>query len=127
MIFPFFQSQLSSLQTQLADCQKVLKTEQELRVAAEERVKSLEKAASEAAAKLVTLTAEHEKEKQLLVQRAKDAEGHLKTASDELSGLKLHIQQMSSAIFGKSPVYDLYFENLDNSDTFPLQALEVIS
>jgi hypothetical protein len=74
-----------------------------LRVAAEERVKSLEKAASEAAAKLVTLTAEHEKERLLLVQRAEEAEGRLQPISDELSGLKLHIHQMSQAIFGKPP------------------------
>jgi hypothetical protein len=38
-------------------------------------VKSLEKTASEAAARLVTLTAEHEKEKQLLVKRAEETEG----------------------------------------------------
>jgi chromosome segregation ATPase len=101
LILPFFfQAQLSSLETQLADSQEKLKTEQELRVAAEERVKSLEKAASEAAAKLVTLTSEHEKERQLLVQRAEEAESCLQPISAELGGLKLHIRQMSHAIFG---------------------------
>jgi hypothetical protein len=73
------------------------------------------------------LTAEHDKEKQLLISHAEDAESRLKTASDELSGLKLHIQQISIAIFGKSPIYNPYFDNLDNPDTFPLQVLEVIS
>jgi hypothetical protein len=63
----------------------------------------LEKAASEAAAKLVTLTSEHEKEKQLLVQWAEEAESRLQPISAELSGLKLHIRQMSHAIFGNPP------------------------
>ena len=89
----------------MSDSQKKLNSEQELRVAAEERVKSLEKAASEAAAKLVTLTSEHGKEKQLLVQRAEDAESRLQPISAELGDLKLQIRQMSHAIFGKPPVF----------------------
>ena len=101
--FIFFQAQLSLLETQLSDSQKKLKSEKELRVAAEERVKFLENAASEAAAKLVTLTSEHVKEKELLVQRAEEAEKRLQPISAELGGLKLHIRQMSHAIFGKSP------------------------
>lgn len=78
----------------------------------EERVKSLEKAASEAAAKLVSLTAEHEKERQLLVQRAEEAESRLQPISEELGGLKLHIRQMSHAIFGKPPDFLKLFTQL---------------
>ena len=104
--FPFlFQAHISSLETQLADSQRELKSEQELRVAAEERVKSLERAASEAAAKLATLSSEREKEKQLLVQRAEDAEGRLQPVSAELGDLKLQIRRMSHAVFGKPPAF----------------------
>jgi hypothetical protein len=75
-------------------------------------VKSLEKDASEAAAKLATLTSEHEREKQLFVQRAKEAEGRLQSTSEELGGLQLHIRQMSHAIFGKLPDFLKLFTQL---------------
>jgi hypothetical protein len=52
-------------------------------------VKSLEKNASEAAARLVTLTAEHEKERQLLVKCAEETEGT--EALDSIRTPKLHV------------------------------------
>ena len=42
-----------------------------------------------------------ETEKAALLKRAEDAEGALKPVTDELSGLKQQINNMSSAIFGK--------------------------
>lgn len=42
-----------------------------------------------------------EKEKAVLLQRAEVAEASLKETTAELTGLKRHISQMTSAIFGK--------------------------
>lgn len=42
-----------------------------------------------------------EKEKATLIQRAEAAESSLKETTAELAGLKRHISQMTSAIFGK--------------------------
>lgn len=42
-------------------------------------------------------------ERTALMNRAEKAEAALKEATDELSGLKRHISQMVSTIFGKSP------------------------
>ena len=38
-----------------------------------------------------------------LISRAEKAEAALEEATDELAGLKRHVSQMVSAIFGKSP------------------------
>ena len=42
-------------------------------------------------------------EKTALTQRAEKAEATLQEATTELTGLKRHVSQMVSAIFGKSP------------------------
>ena len=44
-------------------------------------------------------------EKTALTQRAEKAEATLQEATTELTGLKRHVSQMVSAIFGKSPCY----------------------
>ena len=44
-------------------------------------------------------------EKTALISRAEKAEAALEEISGELSGLKGHISQMVSAIFGKSPYH----------------------
>ena len=47
------------------------------------------------------LTASHEEEKTLLLKRAEEAEKKLQPISEELSGLKRHIDLMMQAVFGK--------------------------
>lgn len=42
-------------------------------------------------------------EKIALINRAEKAEAALEQATSELTGLKCHVSQMASAIFGKSP------------------------
>ena len=42
-----------------------------------------------------------ETEKTALLKRAEDAEATLKPVTEELSGLKQHVNQMTAAIFGK--------------------------
>lgn len=76
--------------------------EKKLRVNAQSAAADLEKAASLAAEKLKTLVAEHEKERKALLKRAEEAEWRLKPVTEELSGLKRQIYQMTHAIFGKS-------------------------
>ena len=44
-------------------------------------------------------------EKTALIQHAEKAEAALHDATTELTGLKHHVSQMVSAIFGKSPSY----------------------
>ena len=44
-------------------------------------------------------------EKTTLIQRAEKAEAALQEATAELVGLKHHVNQMVSAIFGESPYY----------------------
>ena len=45
--------------------------------------------------------ADWETEKAVLLKRAEDAEAALKPVAEELSGLKHHVNAMTSAIFGK--------------------------
>jgi predicted nucleic acid-binding Zn-ribbon protein len=52
-------------------------------------------------------------EKTALTQRAETAEKALEEVTTELSGLKRHVSQMVSAIFGKSPC-KCYILNLSN-------------
>lgn len=57
-------------------------------------------------------------EKAALVKRAEAAENQLKPVAEELSGLKHHITQMSTAIFGKF----LRYQNQSCPSTTPLYA-----
>ena len=50
-------------------------------------------------------------EKIALINRAEKAEAALEEATVELSGLKRHVSQMVSAIFGKSPCKCQIFES----------------
>ena len=55
-----------------------------------------------------------EKEKVTLLQRAEAAESSLKETTAELTGLKRHISQMTSAIFGKQIRMFQPFQNFHN-------------
>jgi hypothetical protein len=50
---------------------------------------------------LNTQRAGWENEKATLLKRAEDVEAALKPVTEELSGLKWHVNQMTAAIFGK--------------------------
>lgn len=94
---------MSEAESKVAGLQEDLKAEKKLCSDAESATVDLEQAAATAAEKLKVLTTAHEEEKAALVKCAEDAEGRLKPVSEELTGLKLHINHMTHAIFGKSP------------------------
>ena len=92
---------LNDAESKVASLQEQLKTEKQLQTDAESAAASLEESASTTAEKLRALTASHEEEKTLLLKHAEEVENKLKPLSDELAGLKHHINHMTQAIFGK--------------------------
>jgi hypothetical protein len=70
-------------------------------IKAESKLKAVLEDNEKIKAKFDTERATWDTEKAALVKRAEDAENQLKSVTEELSGLKGHISQMTAAIFGK--------------------------
>jgi hypothetical protein len=85
----------------VAGLQEQLKAEKKLCIDAESSVAALQESVSTAAENLKSVKTSHEEEKTALLKRAEEAENRLKPITDELSGLKRYITDMTQAIFGK--------------------------
>ena len=94
-------SQLTDAKTRLTDQEAEIKTANS----------KLQLSLSETEKLKTSLTAKKKswaEEKMLLIQRAEIAEAALEEVTTELTGLKDHVSQMVSAIFGKSSVLIIY-------------------
>ena len=86
---------------QLGDLKKNIELQQAESIKAELKLNSALEDLEKQKSKFDADRAALESEKADLLRRAEDAEKHLKPAIEELVGLKQHISQMTTAIFGK--------------------------
>ena len=95
------QADLTSKNSQIADLQENIKSQQAETSKAKDELKGALTAMEQLKDGFKNERAVWETEKAALLKRAEDAEAALKPVSEELSGLKWQINAMTSAIFGK--------------------------
>ena len=95
------QAELSEKDSQLNDLKANIKTQQSETSKAKSELKTALENIEQLKENFNTDKNCWETEKATLLKRAEDAEAALKLVTDELSGLKQQINNMSSAIFGK--------------------------
>jgi chromosome segregation ATPase len=95
------QEAVSLGESNITDLKKSLETQQSERAKAELSLKSPLENIEKIKANFDVERATWETEKATLLKREEDAEAQLKPVTEELSGLKQHISQMTAAIFGK--------------------------
>ena len=107
-IICLLQADLSNKDSQIADLQENIKSQQAETSKAKDELKGALTAMEKLKDGFKSERADWEAEKANLLKQAKDAESALKPVAEELSGLKRQINAMTSAIFGKYPCTDLY-------------------
>ena len=95
------QADLNNKDSQIADLQENIKSQQAETSKAKDELKAALTTMEKLKDGFKNERASWETEKAALLKRAEDAEAALKPASEELSGLKQQINAMTSAIFGK--------------------------
>ena len=95
---------LSNKDSQIADLQENIKSQQAETSKAKDELKGALTAMEQLKDSFKSERAEWETERAALVKRAEDAETALKPVAEELTGLKHQINAMTSAIFGKYSV-----------------------
>ena len=88
-------------ESNITDLKKSLETQQSERAKAELSLKSSLEDIEKIRAKFDEERAALETENSNLLKRVEDAEAQIKPVTEELSGLKQHIMQMTATIFGK--------------------------
>ena len=99
------QADLSKKESQIADLQENIKSQQAETSKAKEELTSALAAMEKLEEDFKNERAGWETEKATLLKRAEDAEVALNPATEELNGLKRQINAMTTAVFGKYP-YD---------------------
>ena len=99
------QADLNKKESQIADLQENIKSQQAETSKAKEELTSALTAMEELKENLKSERAGWDAEKATLLKRAEDAETTLKPVAEELTGLKRQINAMTIAVFGKYP-YD---------------------
>ena len=92
---------MSKKESQTADLQENIKSQQAETSKAKDELKGALTAMEQLKDSFKSERAEWETERAALVKRAKDAEAALKPVTEELTGLKHQVNDMTSAIFGK--------------------------
>ena len=106
------QTDLTKKDSQIADLQENIKSQQAETSKAKEELKGALTAMEQLKDGFKGEWADWEAEKATLLKRAEDAEEALKPVTKELTGLKRQINAMTSAIFGKYPLPGLYLDIL---------------
>jgi predicted nucleic acid-binding Zn-ribbon protein len=107
LYFCLLQAELSKKETQTADLQENIKTQQAETSKAKEELTSALDAMEKLKESFNKERADWETEKSALRKRAEDAEAALKPVVDELTGVKRQIHAMTAAVFGKHPCFTL--------------------
>ena len=92
---------MSNRDSQIADLQENIKSQQVETSKAKDELKGALKAMKQLKDGFKNEWTDWETEKAALLKRAEDAEAALKPVADELTGLKHQVNAMTSAIFGK--------------------------
>ena len=101
LIVCLLQADLTNEDSQIADLQENIKSQQAKTSKAKEQLKGALTAMEQLKDGFKNEQAGWETKKAALLKRAKDAEAALKPVAKELTGLKRQINAMTSAIFGK--------------------------
>ena len=97
----FLQADINTKDSQVADLQENIKSQQEETSKAKEELKGALTAMEQLKDGFKNECANWESEKATLLKRAEDTEAVLKPVAEELTGLKHQVNTMTSAIFGK--------------------------
>ena len=95
------QAELYKRESQIADLQENLKSQQAETSKAKEELTSALSAMEQLKESFKKERADWATEKSTLTKRAEDAEAALKLVVDELTSIKWHVHAMTAAIFGK--------------------------
>ena len=95
------QAELKTKETQIADLQENLKSQQTETSKAEEELTSALSVMEHLKKDFKKEWADWATEKSALTKRVEDAEATLKPVVDELTSIKRHVHAMTTAIFGK--------------------------
>ena len=101
LIICLLQADLSNKDSQIADLQENIKSQQEETSKAKEELKGALTAMEQLKDGFKTERNNWETEKAALLKRTEDAEAALKPVEEELTGLKHQVNAMTAAIFGK--------------------------
>ena len=100
-IFWLLQTEKTIKESQIADLQENIKSQQEETSKAKEELKGVLTTMEQLKDGFKNERTNWETEKAALLKRAEDAEAALKPVAEELTGLKHQVDAMTSAIFGK--------------------------
>ena len=95
------QADIKTKESQTADLQEIIKSQQEVTSKAKEDLKGALTDMEQLKESFKTERANWETKRGALLKRAEDAEAALKPAEEELTGLKHQVNSMTSVIFGK--------------------------
>ena len=95
------QAELKTKESQVADLQENLKSQQAETSKAKEELASALSAMEQLKESFKKKRADWATEKSALIKRAEDVEAALKLVADELTSIKRHVHAMTTAIFGK--------------------------
>ena len=95
------QAELSKKESQIADLQENIKSQQAETSKAKDELASALAAMEKLKESFKNERAGWDTEKSTLLKRAEDAEGALNPVAEELTGLKQQINAMTAAVFGK--------------------------
>ena len=101
------QADLSKKESQIADLQENIKSQQAETSKAKEELTSALTAMDQKKDNFKSERAGWNAEKTTLLKRAEDAEATLKLVAEELTGLKRQINAMTTVVFGKYSYYKL--------------------
>ena len=97
----YMQAELKTKESQVADLQENLKSQQTETSKAKEELTSALSVMEQLKKDFKKERADWAAEKSTLTKRAEDAEAALKPVADELTSIKRHVHAMTTAIFGK--------------------------
>ena len=101
------QADLSKKESQIADLQENIKSEQAETSKAKEELTNALTTMEKLKENFKSERAGWDTEKATLLKRAEDAKAALNPVTEELTGLKRQINAMTSAVFGKEPLHKL--------------------
>ena len=112
-IICLLQADLSNKDSQIADLQENIKSQQAETSKAKDELKGALTAMEQLKDGFKSERVDWETEKASLLKRAEDAETALKPVAEELSSLKHQINAMTSAIFGKHSFQEPFLTSLN--------------
>ena len=122
------QDDLKKKESQLADLQENIKSQQAEASKAKDELTSTLSSMEKLKEDFKNERAKRDADKAILVKWAEDAETALKPMTEELTGLKRQINAMTSAVFGKYLLHELFLNILGTAGlTTILKSLQLVA